>query len=55
MKSPLSQVDLSQSLPQVRLLVLFGSRAKGTATEGSDWDLGVSLRDPAWVPRVFWR
>lgn len=46
MKPPLPPVDLAQSLPQVRLLVLFGSRARGTATEGSDWDLGVCLRDP---------
>jgi predicted nucleotidyltransferase len=34
----------------VDLVVLFGSRAKGTATERSDWDLGVLLkpegRDP---------
>ncbi|MBD2260523.1 nucleotidyltransferase domain-containing protein [Pseudanabaena sp. FACHB-2040] len=46
MTSSLPLVDLSSRLPQVRLLVLFGSRAKGTATEGSDWDLGVGLSDP---------
>lgn len=39
-------VDLSDRLPQVRLLVLFGSRAKGTATDKSDWDLGVLLCNP---------
>ncbi|MBD0334453.1 MAG: nucleotidyltransferase domain-containing protein [Cyanobacteria bacterium Co-bin13] len=46
MELSLPSVDLSASLPQVRLLVLFGSRAKGTATEGSDWDLGVRLSNP---------
>ena len=26
--------------PKLRLLILFGSRARGDAHEGSDWDLG---------------
>ena len=32
---------LPQRLPQVQLLVLFGARAMGTATDRSDWDLAV--------------
>ena len=33
---------LSADLPaDLNLVVLFGSRAKGTATSNSDWDLGV--------------
>jgi predicted nucleotidyltransferase len=31
---------ISARHPKLRLLVLFGSRARGDAREGSDWDLG---------------
>ncbi len=34
-----------RSHPQLRLLVLFGSRARGDAHEESDWDLGY-LAEP---------
>ena len=29
-------------LPEVQLIILFGSRAKGTTTARSDWDLAVA-------------
>ena len=35
----------ASSIPEIRLAVLFGSTARGTATRRSDVDLGVSL-DP---------
>ena len=28
-------------LPEVQLIVLFGSQAKGTATARSDWDIAI--------------
>ena len=31
---------VSESFPSLRLLLLFGSRARGEAREASDWDLG---------------
>lgn len=31
--------------PNLRLLLLFGSRARGDAQEGSDWDLGYLARE----------
>ena len=35
----------SESVPaDVDLIVLFGSRAKGTQTPTSDWDLGITFR-----------
>jgi predicted nucleotidyltransferase len=41
----LPMVDWTAILPpQVRLLVLFGSRVRGTARARSDWDLGVLLQ-----------
>lgn len=39
--------SLQQKLPHLKLLALFGSRAKGTATQQSDWDLAILLD---WVP-----
>jgi len=35
-----------QNLPQGGLLVLYGSQARGTATESSDWDLLIILDKP---------
>ena len=32
--------DIGARHPNLRLLLLFGSRARGNAQEGSDWDLG---------------
>lgn len=37
--TPAQHEALSQTLPNLKLLALFGSRAKGTATAKSDWDL----------------
>ncbi len=34
---------IRQAIPDLKLLVLFGSQAKGTATERSDWDLAVLM------------
>lgn len=34
-----------EAVPEVRLAVLFGSTARGTARRGSDLDIGVSLAD----------
>lgn len=42
-------VDLAARQPGLRLLVLFGSRARGEATERSDWDLGY-LADASFDP-----
>ena len=38
--------------PQIRGVVLGGSRAKGTAQEGSDWDFGVLLDEEPSVELV---
>lgn len=35
-----NSADLRNGFPQLRLLVLHGSRARGDAHEGSDWDFG---------------
>jgi hypothetical protein len=35
-----SAAELRQSFPQLRMLVMHGSRARGDAHEGSDWDFG---------------
>lgn len=37
--------DLAEQIPHLKLLILFGSRAKGNADEDSDWDFAV-LYDP---------
>ena len=42
----LARLVESGSHPELRLLVLFGSRARGDAQEGADWDFGF-LGDPA--------
>jgi predicted nucleotidyltransferase len=45
---PLDAIDidaLRRSLPELRLLVLHGSRARGDAHAGSDWDFAY-LADP---------
>jgi hypothetical protein len=39
-------VDLVASMPGVRAVVLGGSRAAGSATPDSDWDLGAYYRGP---------
>ncbi|MFY9826909.1 MAG: nucleotidyltransferase domain-containing protein [Thermoanaerobaculia bacterium] len=45
-KTGLSSVsDLARTAPGLRLLVLFGSRARGESHPGSDWDFGY-LADP---------
>ena len=38
-------ITLANSNPQVQVLWLYGSRAKGTAGPASDWDLAVAF-DP---------
>lgn len=38
-----SLVQLAASHPEVVVLWLYGSRAKGNATEASDWDLAVAF------------
>ena len=37
---------LSEAAPGLDLLILFGSRARGDAREGSDWDLGYLAAEP---------
>ncbi|MFB2939323.1 nucleotidyltransferase domain-containing protein [Aerosakkonemataceae cyanobacterium BLCC-F154] len=37
--------DVAEQIPYLKLLILFGSRAKGNANEDSDWDFAV-LYDP---------
>jgi predicted nucleotidyltransferase len=37
--------QLIQEVPRLRLLILFGSRAKNTWSDRSDWDLAIAL-DP---------
>lgn len=39
LKSKVPQI--LEQLPYIKLLVLFGSRARGDATKGSDWDFAV--------------
>ena len=39
-------VDRMAAMPGVRAVVLGGSRVNGTATEDSDWDLGIYYRAP---------
>lgn len=41
---PLPRLDLTAVPSDLDLLVLFGSRAKGTATPHSDWDLAVLIQ-----------
>jgi predicted nucleotidyltransferase len=43
---------LAAAEPGLRLLALFGSRARGDVTERSDWDLGY-LADPVFDPDAF--
>jgi len=38
-------VEAAETLPAIRLLVLFGSAARGRATTTSDVDIGVSLEE----------
>jgi predicted nucleotidyltransferase len=33
--------DVAEKIPHLKLLILFGSRAKGNANEDSDWDFAV--------------
>jgi predicted nucleotidyltransferase len=37
--------DLARDFPQLRLLVLHGSRARGDAHPASDWDFAYSARE----------
>lgn len=39
-----TQSRLAAVVPDLKLLVLFGSRAKGRETHQSDWDLGILLK-----------
>jgi predicted nucleotidyltransferase len=41
------------AFPQLRLLVLHGSRARGDAHEGSDWDFAYQA-DPGFEPLDLW-
>jgi len=44
--TPVEKVKLAlETVPSVRLAVLFGSAARGTARSRSDLDIGVSLTD----------
>ncbi len=43
-------VALAHSTPGLDLLILFGSRARGDARSGADWDFGFLARDGADVP-----
>jgi predicted nucleotidyltransferase len=44
--APKDLAALAAAAPGLRLLLLFGSRARGDATPGSDWDLGyIAERD----------
>ena len=38
-----------QNLPQGGRLILYGSRARGTATDASDWDLLIILDKHLWL------
>jgi len=38
--------DLAQATPGLEALLLFGSRARGDAHEGSDWDIGYIASAP---------
>lgn len=40
---PLNRVYLIQEIPDLQLLVLFGSRTKEIHTPQSDWDLAIAL------------
>ncbi|NJL36930.1 MAG: nucleotidyltransferase domain-containing protein [Leptolyngbyaceae cyanobacterium RM2_2_4] len=42
----LNNSQLIREIPALQLLVLFGSRAKDTYTDRSDWDLAIAI-DPA--------
>ena len=42
----LIKTTLLEALPEVKLVYLFGSRAKGTANGSSDWDIAVLPRGP---------
>jgi len=44
--------DMASAEPALSLLVLYGSRARGDARDGSDWDFGY-LADPAFDPDDF--
>ncbi|MBD2102390.1 type VII toxin-antitoxin system MntA family adenylyltransferase antitoxin [Leptolyngbya sp. FACHB-261] len=41
----LFRAEILQAIPNLKLLILFGSRAKGTAREHSDWDLAILSAD----------
>ena len=45
-------VERVAAMPGVRAVVLGGSRVSGTATEDSDWDLGVYYRNPLDLARL---
>lgn len=45
-------LDDLERMPGVVAVVLGGSRAQGTADEGSDWDLGVYYRGPVSLARL---
>ena len=44
-------VQLAAGDPEVQVLWLYGSRAKGQATDHSDWDLAVAF-DPVKLPEL---
>lgn len=45
-KIQLIKTALLEALPEVKLLYLFGSQAKGTANGSSDWDIAVLPYSP---------
>lgn len=40
----LPQINPEEIPADINLMVLFGSRAKGTDTHSSDWDVGISVQ-----------
>jgi predicted nucleotidyltransferase len=42
----------AEAFPELELLVLFGSRARGTEHPGSDWDFAAVSREPLALDRL---
>ena len=52
---PAAVVSAARATSGLDLLVLFGSRARGAAWAGSDWDFGYLADETADVPALFVR
>jgi uncharacterized protein len=46
------RLSMDPAAAALRLAVLYGSRARAKATEGSDWDIGVLADDPPDLPAL---